>query len=193
MPLAVHDVGSVGLEAWFAALASGVARVLLLFAPSDPRAKRETTASQIGVARALLDALGHSAERASMIFTDQEFGLIGDELPALVGQPVENLGGRDKRSILQRALQYLAAANDVPATVTALPPGAPFGNLDVDPDACTLCMSCVSACPRDALLGHNGGRLGIARKPVRAVWPLRQNLPRTGDRAGTPLRDRRLA
>jgi ferredoxin len=32
-----------------------------------------------------------------------------------------------------------------------LPQGAPFGTLDVNVEGCTLCLSCVSACPTGAL------------------------------------------
>ena len=35
--------------------------------------------------------------------------------------------------------------------VIALPEDAPFGAVTVDKDKCTLCMSCVSACPVSAL------------------------------------------
>ena len=33
----------------------------------------------------------------------------------------------------------------------ALPSGAPFGSVEVDVGGCTLCLSCVSACPTGAL------------------------------------------
>ncbi|MCJ7799484.1 MAG: 4Fe-4S binding protein, partial [Polaromonas sp.] len=33
----------------------------------------------------------------------------------------------------------------------ALPAASPFGSLNVNRDACTLCLSCVSACPASAL------------------------------------------
>jgi ferredoxin len=36
--------------------------------------------------------------------------------------------------------------------VVPLPAGAPFGGLDINVEGCTLCLSCVSACPTNALL-----------------------------------------
>ena len=36
----------------------------------------------------------------------------------------------------------------------ALPAGAPFGAVAVDTAACTLCMSCVGACPASALIDN---------------------------------------
>ena len=38
-----------------------------------------------------------------------------------------------------------------PVDVVALPERAPFGRVEVDTDGCTLCLSCVSACPTSAL------------------------------------------
>jgi len=38
-----------------------------------------------------------------------------------------------------------------PVDIIALPESAPFGTLDVNVEGCTLCLSCVSACPTGAL------------------------------------------
>jgi ferredoxin len=40
--------------------------------------------------------------------------------------------------------------------LTSLPAGAPFGEVRVEAAACTLCMSCVSACPTHALQDGRG-------------------------------------
>ena len=159
VPLAVHDIGSVGLEAWLAALAAGAGRVVLLFSPSDPGSKRDASASQVRVAQTLLEALGHEPERVSMIFTDDLPAAGGDPLSPIVDKPIGSLGGRDKRSMVLLALQHLIDASKPSNAVTALPAGAPFGKLEIDPDACTLCMTCVAACPRHALAGEQDSRL----------------------------------
>jgi ferredoxin len=57
----------------------------------------------------------------------------------------------DKRSLLKNAVIELYEASPTPVARTALPADAPFGGLDVNVDACTLCLSCVSACPTGAL------------------------------------------
>jgi ferredoxin len=49
------------------------------------------------------------------------------------------------------ALREMHAVAPAPVDVVALPKGAPFGSIDVDIDGCTLCLSCVSACPTGAL------------------------------------------
>ena len=63
----------------------------------------------------------------------------------------------DKRSTLELALDHLMV--HAPALQSATPPqaialpsqGSPLGTIAVNADRCTLCMSCVGACPASAL------------------------------------------
>ena len=61
----------------------------------------------------------------------------------------------DKRATLDLALDHLLAqapAASQASEAIALPAaGSPFGSLRVDTDRCTLCLSCVGACPEAAL------------------------------------------
>ena len=52
--------------------------------------------------------------------------------------------------MLRLALRELHRAASATAEMIALPAGAPFGAVEVA-DGCTLCLSCVSACPTGAL------------------------------------------
>jgi ferredoxin len=56
-----------------------------------------------------------------------------------------------KKSVLRFALSELHRAAPDPVGVIALPGGAPFGAVEIDAGGCTLCLSCVSACPTGAL------------------------------------------
>src|SRR6202043_839231 len=56
-----------------------------------------------------------------------------------------------KKSVLRFALSELHRAAPSPVGVIALPQGAPFGAVEIDAGGCTLCLSCVSACPTGAL------------------------------------------
>ncbi len=53
--------------------------------------------------------------------------------------------------MLRFALSELHRAAPEPVGVIALPEGAPFGAVEIDAGGCTLCLSCVSACPTGAL------------------------------------------
>jgi Pyruvate/2-oxoacid:ferredoxin oxidoreductase delta subunit len=57
----------------------------------------------------------------------------------------------DKRATLELAIDHLVQYGRPVGEAIALPAGAPFGDVQVDKDKCTLCMSCVSACPASAL------------------------------------------
>ncbi len=56
-----------------------------------------------------------------------------------------------KRDVLRLALRELHHAAPAPVDVVPLPEGAPFGTLLLNTEGCTLCLSCVSACPTGAL------------------------------------------
>jgi ferredoxin len=58
----------------------------------------------------------------------------------------------DKRNALDFALEHLLKFAPVKKDQIALPRGALYGAVEVDTDACTLCMSCVGACPSSALM-----------------------------------------
>ncbi|WP_036250084.1 4Fe-4S binding protein, partial [Methylibium sp. T29] len=65
----------------------------------------------------------------------------------------------DKRATLDLALDHLLAqapARPVPEAI-ALPAASPFGSLQIDTGKCTMCLSCVGACPESAL-GDNPER-----------------------------------
>ena len=48
-------------------------------------------------------------------------------------------------------MRGLAASNKAKQTIIALPDGAPYGRVNIDTDNCTICLSCVGACPAGAL------------------------------------------
>ena len=63
---------------------------------------------------------------------------------------------QEKRSTLDMALDHLVeqsplGAATLPAAVELPAKGSPLGTITVDKDRCTLCLSCVSACPASAL------------------------------------------
>ena len=58
----------------------------------------------------------------------------------------------DKRATLELALDHLLAHATQRPEVIALPAqGSPLGALAINKEACTLCLSCVNACPAGAL------------------------------------------
>ena len=78
------------------------------------------------------------------------------QLQAAPAQGVAHAGGfavqADKRATLELVLDHLIAqAPSKPATIALPAKGSPLGALTINKDACTLCLSCVNACPSAAL------------------------------------------
>jgi ferredoxin len=58
----------------------------------------------------------------------------------------------EKRTTLEFAIDHLAKVAPKPQDAIGLASGAPFGQVVVDRETCTLCMACVGACPESALV-----------------------------------------
>jgi len=69
-----------------------------------------------------------------------------------VRQPLAAVAQADKRNTLDLAIEHLRQHAPQPADEVTLPAaGSPFGTVQVDAERCTLCLSCVGACPEAAL------------------------------------------
>ena len=152
LPWQIAEAGAAGLEVWLGCLAYGAREVILLAGGELPASTRAELERQLAVAGALLAGLGWPAERVRMARAGDAGAL----------RPVVEEGGAgaapatfaafpDKRALLRLALDHLAAAAPRPAAEQDLPPGAPFGAVEVAAEGCTLCLSCVAVCPTGAL------------------------------------------
>jgi len=155
LPVAVNEVTQVGLEAVAAAFAYGASALRFLLRGKtrhDPAGLIKTTA----LAQPILAGLGFTGERVAAIETDDPDAL-GQALRAIAPaepapRPASFQPVGTKRDVLRLALRELHQSAPVPVNVVALPQGAPFGAVQVNVEGCTLCLSCVSACPTGALL-----------------------------------------
>src|SRR5947209_4589841 len=154
LPLSVNEVTQVGLEAVAAAFAYGASamRFLIRAKPHHDVAGLHKT---IALAEPILAGLGFGTGRVATIETDDPFAL-GTALRAIdskdgVPRPATFQPVGAKRDVLRLALRELHHAAPAPADIVALPEGAPFGAVELNVEGCTLCLSCVSACPTGAL------------------------------------------
>jgi ferredoxin len=149
----VHALASFGIEAWFAALAWGAARVVLVAAASTTRASRQAISEELAVANAVLKALGEDSERVSVV--DDPRAAAREPLAAMSPAATALPTGR-KRTTLYAAIDHLSASRVVSTDVVRLPAGAALGAVVVDKGRCTLCLACTNLCPVDALTGVAG-------------------------------------
>ena len=166
VPVALWHVASVGLDLWLAAVAWGAAEILVLASGEEAPAYLDILRSQLALGQTLLHGMGYAGTRLALMQTHDPL-----ELDALLGAsspqgPVpEAVAGfaalAQKRATLELALDHLLRHAPMQAVgrgeqPIVLPHGAfsPFGSVRVDTARCTLCLSCVGACPEGALLDN---------------------------------------
>nr|WP_239056775.1 4Fe-4S binding protein [Wenzhouxiangella limi] len=160
LPVAVENAGSVGADSWLAILAYGAGRIILLSGEEPAPTLGDATRRQIDIYRPILTGLGdpHSDERVQFWAGSVEAASVAVPLAPMTSTPATFAALGTKREILRQALGHLhAEAGSERVETVALPSSAPFGKIEVDADACTLCMACVSVCPVSAIQG--GGDL----------------------------------
>jgi ferredoxin len=154
LPLAVNEMTQIGLEAIAASFAYGAAAVRILLR-ERPRHDLAGLYQTIALGERVLGGLGFEGAGAATIETDDPFALGNALRQAEIGQPIalpasfEPMGGR--RDLLRTALRELYRVAPAPADVILLPADAPFGAVEINREGCTLCLSCVTACPTGAL------------------------------------------
>ena len=155
LPVSVNEVTQVGLETIAAAFAYGATAIRFILR-ARPRHDIAGLTRTIALADTILAGLGFGPARLATIETDDPETLDAElrAIPAMAPteRPASFLPMRgEKRSVMRLALRELHRAAPVPTDVVTLPPSAPFGSVQLDVAGCTLCLSCVSACPTGAL------------------------------------------
>jgi ferredoxin len=158
LPVALWHTASVGLEFWLSAIAHGASQVWVLTTDEDAPQYRDALRAQMDVAQAILSGLGYGGEHLRLLYAKdaRDLAELDAQLQAAPAQGVAQAAGyavqADKRATLELALDHLLAQAALQPELIALPAvGSPLGALVIDKNACTLCLSCVNACPASAL------------------------------------------
>jgi ferredoxin len=154
VPLEVNEVTQIGVETLLAAVAYGIRRVRLL-TRAKPRHDIAGLDRTIATTNAILAGLGLGTDSIALIQTDDPDAFASALRASAPAQPARirasfaSFGA--KRDIMKLALRELHRVAPTKPPRIALPKGAALGGLDIKTDGCTLCLSCVSACPTSAL------------------------------------------
>jgi ferredoxin len=169
LPLDVWHTASTGIDLWLSAIAFGASQVWVLMTAEEAPDYRAAVAAQMRVAQAILTGMGLAGEHLRIVDATEVAGLDA-ALRVAPAQTVQRTATfsvqADKRATLDLAIDHLMLNASPAPEVIALPAlvGAygrsPFGNLIIDADRCTLCLSCVSACP-EAALADNPDKLEL--------------------------------
>jgi ferredoxin len=155
LPLAVWHTASIGIDLWLSATALGASGVWVLVTDEEAPEYRVALREQMAVAQAVLTGLGYTGTHLRLIETTDVRALDKalQSPPAQAVSKAATLSPQaDKRATLDLAIDHLLAQAPVAADAIALPAaGSPFGTLAIDKDKCTMCLSCVGACPEAAL------------------------------------------
>ncbi len=162
LPLALWHAASLGLEVWLAAKAWGASQVWVLTTDEDAPDYRRALQEQAALGNAILNGLGYGGEHLRVLHARdaRDLGALDATLRVPAATALATVAGfavqAEKRATLELALDHLVAhAPQNPDAPIALPAaGSPLGQVIVDGDRCTLCMSCVSACPASALMDN---------------------------------------
>ena len=141
IPMEVHALAAFGHAEILTALATGFSEVFLLLSPTTDR-------SGLELQLALVDAIAGEGKATALDLSDpdQLSEALYRDAAASVTNPILPLGSR------RQVTRLAAKALNEPESVLALPEGSPYGAVEVDTSACTLCLSCVSLCPSGALV-----------------------------------------
>ncbi len=148
LPLHLHEVTQASLDLIASAYAYGAAGVVALVR-AKPLHDIATLYRLAELSAAILTPLGLPA--LTVLETDDPDALWSIGAGASVANPSHLLPMATGRHLTVTALKELHRAAGLPAQSTPLPAGSPFGRVELNTSACTLCLACVAACPVGAL------------------------------------------
>jgi ferredoxin len=153
LPFAVNEVTQIGFDFFAVALGYGAANIAVLTGPGN-RGETDGLESQLELMEAVTSGLGYGPGRVAIVDHADPDALAEFLYQMDAGAVIEAggfiaLGG--KREIANLALNHLHEQAPEPVDILPLPAAAPFGAIEVNTSDCTLCLSCVSACPTGAL------------------------------------------
>ncbi|WP_135078955.1 4Fe-4S binding protein [Terasakiella sp. SH-1] len=154
IPFAVQSVSIFDHSLLLAALAYGASGVVIL-APASHYETAPTTRHEIAFAQSLLKGFEQDDNRFKVIdHVTPDF--ITSELSTMsFANAIEAMEGLAVGHKRQRAHMVFSHLNNSSEQTIALEKGAPYGQVQVDVAACSMCMSCVGACPTTALRANN--------------------------------------
>ena len=158
LPVPVWHTASMGVEVWLSAVVYGAHNVWVLMAGEEAPQYLDAVRAQMDVAQAILTGLGYQGTHFQILQARDasDWVDLDARLQAPAAQGVAQTASFalqvDKRATLELALDHLVAQAPQRPEVIALPAqGSPLGALALDKDKCTLCLSCINACPAGAL------------------------------------------
>ena len=154
IPYSMHSVGRTGHDLLVSAIAIGFKKIFILVNPKNIE-EFDFLPKQIELANALLSGVAKNEKNSitmieendpdkieKIIYEKDGYTKIKSASFIAVGAP---------RGILRTGIQGLSKNNKNKQEIIPLPDNSPYGIVNVNTETCTICLSCVSACPAGAL------------------------------------------
>lgn len=173
IPVALEEIATVGMELWLHAFNEGASRIIFLTSgEGSDNSDHRTPASLIQLleretklGNQIISAMGYAENSLSLcaditLLSEANFNNAEQNgiqvAPASVTAPAVQTAGEapTKRQRLISNINRLAQeapADREKVELIPLAASAPFGQIRIDSDACTLCFSCANICPTQAL------------------------------------------
>lgn len=153
IPISLNSVLMLGHDAMATALALGAERLVVL-APPQHTEELEAIVKQAALANSLIGSLGYGESRVEVIAErdpDVVESALYDAEPISAMKAHGLVAAGSKREVARSVFALLHEDAPKKPDIIELPEGAPYGRINVDVEGCTLCLSCVGACPANAL------------------------------------------
>ncbi len=153
IPYEMHSTSGIGHDAMIAALGCGFTKIVILADPSKLE-EFDVLKKEIELTASFTNVLGFGKDRLQL-FVETDPDLVETKLWSL--SPEKQITAKsfvplgNKREVARNAITILATAAKTKLKEIPLPADAPYGAVNVNTEACTLCLACVSSCPADAL------------------------------------------
>ncbi len=154
LPVSMHALGRAGHDIMIAAIALGYNQVFVLLNPAK-ETENAPLYEQLSLAKSMLAGVNADDDNRIVIIDDLDPYAVAEKLYTSLctikskPSPFSPIGS--PRSMTRLAMRGLANVNGSTNTIIELPPEAPYGRVEIDTQNCTVCLSCVSACPAGAL------------------------------------------
>lgn len=151
IPVALEEITVASVDHWLSSLAWGARQVLILHTDATPPTLTQMLKGEMQLVAGMLDEMGQP-QRVSVI-APSDLADLSTLLDVSLDWPVTvpgAFGATTKRTTLYAAIDHLnsqAAQVDTRLSMNNIP----YGLVSVNAEKCTLCLSCVSTCPTQAL------------------------------------------
>ena len=154
IPFGMHATTSLGHIEIAGMIASGASQIIFL---TNPQRIDELSGlkTEVKLANAILEGLKLNPETRIQIICEADPEKVENtlwnlsETKPLNAKSFQAVGS--KRDISRIIFNNLHEHSKAKPDVIALPDKAPYGRLNINEDACTLCMACTSSCPTGAI------------------------------------------